>query len=87
MQKTWKKQKIQWNIYNRYIVLMNKMIRAQIAQNKFVASLFIEEYMKVNNRTLSRLLWYYKKRGYIVRYDILGYFGVRWDNETSYGNV
>ena len=87
MQKTWKKQKIQWNVYNRYILLMNKMIRTKMAEKAVVASLFIDEYEKVNNRTLSRLFKYYKRRGYIVRYDILGYFGVRWDDQTDYGNV
>ena len=87
MRKTWKKQRVQWNIYNRYIALMNKLIKVQLKRNAIMASLFIEEYKRVNNRTLSHLFKYYKRRGYIVRYDILGYFGVRWDDQTDYGNV
>ena len=79
-----KRQKFQWFRYNRYIILLNRMIRAHV--NLGFTSAAIQLDNEINNRTLSRIIRYYKRRGFAVRVGVYS-FGVRWGSEQNSGNI
>lgn len=70
-----KRQKFQWFRYNRYIILLNRMIRAHVNLGFNCAAMQMDN--EINNRTLSRIIKYYIKRGYAVRVGAYS-FSVRW---------